>query len=66
MVKVEGWYMAGIEDREESAVIGEYESVQMTGTELRDPDGRTVLHLFDGVWFDANGNGWYDWTVTSL
>jgi hypothetical protein len=51
-------------DRE---VIGEFVSVQMTGNELRDEDGNTILRWFDRVWFsEKSGNGWYDWTIEAV
>lgn len=64
MIRIVAYDMEGGVDKE---VIGEFESVQMTDNELRDPDGKVILRWFANVWFSQkSGNGWYDWTVEAV
>ena len=64
MIRITAFDINGGENRE---VIGDFESVQMTDNELRDPDGNVILRWFDFTWFSQlSGNGWYDWTVEAV
>jgi hypothetical protein len=65
MIRIVAWDIVGGEKRE---VIGEFESVQMTGKELRDPDGNEILIWLDyGIWLSQqSGNEWYEWTVEAV
>ena len=64
MIKIVAWDIRGGVNKEE---IGIYESVQMTGNELRSPDGNVILRYFDHAWFSSkSGNGWYDWTIEAI
>lgn len=49
---------------EAKEVVGIFESVQMTGKELRDPEGNLILTWMVDYWYnDKTGNLWHDWTV---
>lgn len=49
-----------------SRIVGEFASIQMTGTELRNDDDHVLLYWSDTasswVLFE-DGSEWYDWTV---
>lgn len=63
-VRIVAWDIPG---GTHSEMVGEFESVQMTGRELRDQDGTTILNFYDEVWFNVEtGNGWYDWTAEAV
>jgi hypothetical protein len=63
-VKVTAYDIRGGEARED---IGTFESVRVTGREVRDPDGNVLLNFYDECWFSAaTGNGWYDFTIEAI
>jgi len=73
LVRLECFDIQGGIDRHE---VGIFESIQVTGQEVRDEHDNILLHGFieyglydDGVivWYDTKtGNGWYDWTVETV
>jgi hypothetical protein len=64
MIRIIAYDIAGGVNQEQ---IGVFQSVQMTGNELRDEDGNVILRWFDHVWFSVkSGNGWYDWTIQAV
>jgi hypothetical protein len=60
-VRITALDILGGTDRED---IGTFESVQVTGRDLRDDDDNVLLHFEDECWFSlATGNGWYDFVI---
>ena len=60
-VRIVAWDIPGGENSED---LGTFESVQVTGRDVRDPDGNVILHFFGECWFSlVTGNGWYDFTI---
>jgi hypothetical protein len=63
-VKVTAFDIAGGVARED---LGTFESIQVTGREVRDQDDHVILRFFDECWFStATGNGWYDFTIEAV
>jgi len=63
-VKVVAYDIEGGEGREN---LGIYESVQMTGRQLRDTEGNIILWWFGNGWVSMkSGKSWYDWTVEGV
>lgn len=62
-IRIVAWDIVGGEAHED---IGTFESVQITGREVRDEDGNVLLRFYDECWFStATGNGWYDFTIAT-